>query len=60
MLRRQNPRPKLDWADRTVIAAMTTRLLPRPPGSPLRRQAAVDAKLPALIGQMAWENPGRG
>ena len=29
MLRRQDPKPKLDWADRMVIAALA-RLLPRP------------------------------
>ena len=29
VVRRQNPKPKLDWADRAVIAALT-RLLPKP------------------------------
>src|SRR5689334_1861111 len=83
VLWRQNPRPKLDWADRAVLAALT-RLLPRPlrmsrlvtPDTLLRGhrrlihwrwtyphrsgRPPVDARLAALIEQMARENPGWG
>ncbi len=83
VLRRQHPRPKLDWADRAILAALG-RLLSRParmsrlvtPDTLLRwhrqlvrwrwtsRQKGgrppVDAKVAALIEQMARENPGWG
>src|SRR5882757_4096146 len=83
VLRRQNPKPKMDWADRAVLAALA-RLLPGPlrmsrlvtPGTLLRwhrrlvrwhwtyphrsGRPPVDARLAALIGQMARENPGWG
>jgi len=83
VLRRQNPRPRLDWADRAVLAALA-RLLPKSlrmsrlvaPETLLRwhrrmvrwhwtcphrgGRPPVDARVVALIEQMARENPGRG
>jgi len=82
VLRRQNPKPRLDWADRMVIAALA-RLLPRPvrmrrlvtPDTLLRwhrrlvrwrwtcprgGRPPIDARVAALIEQMARENPGWG
>ena len=83
MLRRQNPKPRLEWADRAIFAALG-RLLSRParmnrlvtPGTLLRwhrrlvqwqwtyrrkgGRPPVDAKVAALIEQMARENPAWG
>ena len=83
MLRRQHPKPRLNWAGRAVLAALA-RLLPRPlrmsrlvtPDTLLRRhrrlvrwrwtdpkrggRPPVDARVAALIEQMARENPGWG
>ena len=83
VLRRQNPRSNLDWADRAVLAALA-RLLPGPlrmsrlvtPDTLLRwhrrlvrwrwtyprkeGRPPIDAKVAALIGQTARENPSWG
>ena len=83
VLRRPHPRPKLDWADRAMLAALG-RLLSGParmsrlvtPGTLLRwhrrlvrwhwtyrhkgGRPPVDAKVAALIEQMARENPAWG
>ena len=47
VLRRTNPRPRFDWADRAILAALTRLLLTRPrahrlvtPGTVLRWHAA--------------------
>ena len=84
VLRRQHPKPRLDWAGRAVLAALPAQLLPRPlrmsrlvtAGTLLRwhrrlvrwrwtyphrgGRPPVDARLAALIEQMARENPGWG
>jgi putative transposase len=83
VLRRRNPKPRMDWADRAILAALA-RMLAGPartsrlvtPGTLLRwhrrlvrwrwthppkgGRPPIEAKVAALIGQMARENPSWG
>ena len=52
VLRRQNPKPRLDWADRAALAALT-RLLPRP--LRLGRLATPDTLLRRLRRLVRWQ-----
>ena len=83
VLRRQNPKPRLEWTDRAVLCRPGPSAFhtcpDEPPGDaghaaalapalvrwrwtypPKGGRPRVDAKVAALIGQMARENPGWG
>ena len=59
MLRRQNPRPKLDWADRIVLAALA-RLLPGP--GRMSRLVTPDTLLRwhRPLARLRWTYPSQG
>ncbi len=59
VLRRQNPKPMLDWADHAVLAALA-RLLPRPPR--ISRLVTPDTLLRwhRLLIRWRWTYPSRG
>jgi hypothetical protein len=59
VLQRQNPKPKLDWADRAVLAALA-RLLPRP--LRISRLVTPDTLLRwhQLLIRWRWTYPSRG
>jgi hypothetical protein len=59
VLRRQNPKPRLDWADRMVIAALAL-LLPRP--LPMSRLVTPDTLLKwhRRLVRWRWTYPRRG
>jgi putative transposase len=59
VLRRQSPKPTLDWADRMVLAALA-RLLPRP--LPMSRLVAPETLLRwhRRLVRWRWTYPRRG
>jgi hypothetical protein len=52
VLRRQNPKPKMDWADRAVIGALA-RLIPRPAADEPAGDSANAAALAPAVGSLA-------